>query len=1062
MFNPRANRIDQDVLDNSITRVLRNAARENQSFFSRQATMINRIVTRDQRLQKLPDNLNRRLFSLKPGWQVLAFGARDWLILAQHQNVSGNAGDNLVDTALNYILANKIRVSHLNSVADRYSRFVLGDPSDLGVDLIGSVDPIDRQSLFFLKLNGSAFTGAHEGYVDYIRDRIHAPWVRQRLVGPLVHNAINSPHDSYLDTFLAYMVPLGDGGSIERQVVRHIIRDEASFDVSLELRSLIGMYCHPYDVLESFVNHFEIELARNQKLSCRSAEILLTLASEFPGSRASRLHSYLEWRHVVGGSGVPLLAGGNYPHEVTTLLEAFVEPDSSAPDIEKLPSEAWRALARMRWSKYPAPDDFESSTIFASHYRFLDAGRLFTALNTSMYMLSRRDALSESRELNRLHSAAGRTTPYIWAAPRGDILMNAQKQSDIKGWLGCDLAAGTVLKRRLDAEDRTWFHAVHWDLRKAERAVHVRNWLKVIRDHFPVRPRFLSGVDWSWIDRVLPQTRITPFRDNLDGPYALLLRDIEEQQRDSTHLRTAIEGVAAGGDCRDFVDKLIENYGTWATAFVRYFLTAETIMLLELAPNMTAALSDRITALEQCAAKFGFGELLDEEELRAEQQALTASLMLLRVNENQFDIPWATFVRDAGNRVSDQFATHEAMKRGDGTLALVTDSTFPYTHVFPNGRTADYVMSTRVINGGVVVLGVIDAFYDQPSYGIEVLLSTRFRHDTLRREFVAAFDDLADSNIPGVFRGEQAEIIEPLSAICLAHVDAWLQRHMQTIRPGVSQGFFDLTPTPDELLELATRVYNSEKMGDAIREVIPWIEEKLDEGLSRARASFSDDLWANIKDDFEAECLACQTSLGTDQSKFDIVSASVAATFQRKVESLTSWFARPATDDQSALTLAQVKQAVDGRFERDVREGRLVFKIGSDALADQLVEPEQVKMFFDLLTEIVRNALKYNKVDVTRVRVSRYERGGEWGALFSSQASRAAPHEELVAGHPFQSLSDSIFREGNSGLAKIAGLAASIFGDEIELIARRRKTAFHLFVPLGRLVQSGATPCPAS
>lgn len=1051
----RRNRLGHDVLDNSVTRVLRNAARENHSFPSRPASMINRIVGRDQRLQRLPDNLNRKLFGLKPGWQVLAFGARDWDMLAQNQGVSGNAGENLVDAGVTYILANKDRVTHLNSVAERYSRFVLGDPTDVGVDLIGSVDPIDRQSIFFLKLNGSAFTASHEGYVDYIRDRMHAPWVRQRLVGPLVHNAVNSPHDLYLDTFLAYMVPLGDGGSIEREVVRHILRDDASFNMSLELRSLIGMYCHPYDVFESFVNHFEIELARNREISSRSAEILSSLATEFPESRASRLLTYLGWRHTASGTGPTLFARGSYPAEVTALLAAFVEPDSPAPDMDKLPSEAWRALARMRWSRYPNPDDFEASTIFAAHYRFLEAGRLFMALNTSMYMLSRRDHLAETRELNRLHSASGKTTPYIWAAPRGDTLMNAQKQSDIKGWLGCDLTAGMVLKRRLDADDRAWIHAVHWDLRKAERAVHVRNWLKIIRERFPVRPRFLTGVDWSWIDRVLPQTRITPFRDNLDGPYALLLRDIEEQQHDSTHLRTAIEGFAAGGNCGEFVDKLIESYGSWATAFVRYFLTAETIMLLELAPNMTAALSDRITALEQCAAKFRFGELLDEDELRAEQQALTASLMLLRVNENQFDIPWATFMRDAGNRVSDQYATHEAMKRGDGTLALVTDSTFPYTHVFPNGRTVDYVMSTRVINGGAFALGVIDAFYDQPSYGIEVLLSTRFRHDTLRREFVAAFDDLADSYIPGVFRREQNEIIEHLSAVCLANVDNWLQRHMQTVRPGVSEAFFDFTPTPDELLKLATCVYDSEKMGDAIRGIIPWIEEKLDGGLDRARASFIEELWPSIKDEFDAECVTCQASLGTDQSKFDIVSSSVAATFQRKVEALATWFARPRTDDQSALTFAQVKQAVDGRFERDVREGRLVFNIGSAALAEQQVAPEQVKLFFDLLTEIVRNALKYNKVDVITIRASRYVRGAEWGVLFSSQACSSAASEEIVAGHPFQSLSDSIFREGNSGLAKIAGLAASIFGDEIELRASRRQAAFHLFVPLGRLPYPG-------
>ena len=159
--------------------------------------------------------------------------------------------------------------------------------------------------------------------------------------------------------------------------------------------------------------------------------------------------------------------------------------------------------------------------------------------------------------------------------------------------------------------------------------------------------------------------------------------------------------------------------------------------------------------------------------------------------------------------------------------------------------------------------------------------------------------------------------------------------------------------------------------------------------------------------------------------------------------------------DQAALTLDQVKQAIHGRFERDVREGRLTFEIRNAELARQQVEPDHVKLFFDLLTEVVRNALKYNQVDVTRIRVSRYVTGDEWGALFSSPAGQSAETLEKVAGHPFQSLSDSIFREGNSGLVKIAGLAASIFGAEIELLAKRRQSAFHLFVPLGQLTPHG-------
>jgi hypothetical protein len=329
-----------------------------------------------------------------------------------------------------------------------------------------------------------------------------------------------------------------------------------------------------------------------------------------------------------------------------------------------------------------------------------------------------------------------------------------------------------------------------------------------------------------------------PFRNTPDGPYAILLRDIEERQRDLTLLRTAIEPLRKGPSATEFVAGLITEYDDSAVAFVRYFLTADMLMLLELAPNMTAALSERISALETCVAQFGFGFLMSEDELRLEQQALTASLMLLRVNNNQFDVPWATFKRDAGDRGRDAYAIHVAMRKASSTLAVLAEITHPYSHRFPNGRTVEYLLSSRTSTMSGFVLGVIDAFYDHPSYGIESILSTRFRHDTLRRQFSSALESLAGSRISGVAPPDQAYIVEALGSVSLGNIDAWLQRRMQSLRPGQADGLFDFTPQPVELKDLVREADRALSLEGALDVVIEWIISRLDEAIGCALESF--------------------------------------------------------------------------------------------------------------------------------------------------------------------------------------------------------------------------------
>lgn len=1034
--------------ESAITRLLKSAAREGATLQKDRYRILTRLISHDGTLGQIPQNLWSRLLTLRDGWKVLDLRERDWDVISQLDSVSKEKTVSLVCIAKQYIIQNKRNVNALIDATSIYSNYILGLEDSRLVGILDRISEIDKQSVIIYRFYGLRHQDNHEKYMDYLRGRHSSRWLRTRLASPLLYHTLNTPSNSYLDTFMSYMMPQDSTGGVERGFVRHILRDDLSIDRSIAYRAGTALYCHPYDALESFTNYFEIKIASRKPLDEIEKDLLRDLSFEFPSSRINRLNNYLS---ALGDPGIfsgPSETITSLPMSIQNTLNLFVDPKSVAPLIDDLPTEAWRALARMRWSRYPEAADFEAVTLFSRTYIFLEAGRLMEALATSMYMLPRDNELMELRHLMRLHEAVGQTTAYIWGAPRGDALMDIQKDGDPRFWLGADLRAGAALTKRLDAEDRTWFHAVHWELRRPQKNMHVTNWLAVIRRHFTVRPRYLTGVDWSWVDRMIPLVRIAPFMKTSDGPFALLLRDIEEQQKDSTLLRTAIEGLASSARSDEFVSRLISEYGKDAIAFVQYFLTAEMIMLLELAPNMTAALSERITALETCVTRFGFSELMSEDELKGEQETLTSSLMLLRVNSSQFDVPWANIKRAAVTKQRDNYQAHKALVGGDRTLSFVTDSAFLYSHAYPNGHKVDYLLRSNSATLYLFVLGVIDSYYEHPTYGIEAILSTRFRHDTMRREFVEIFEKVKKYHIPGVMPQEQDYIVGRLSMVCLEEVDAWLQVKMHTRRIDHEAAPFDFAPTDHDLSELHDAVDNAGDLDSAIDVIIDWIIRRLDQGLFDARKSFVDDLWPMIEPEFLRQCEAIQNEYRTDPTVMRAVSTAVSDAFHRQAALLSEWFIRTDPDEQSALSFGQIKRAVDGRFEREVQAGQVSIRLPDTDLAETPVISEHVKLLFDLQSEIVRNALKHSGLNETYVRITRFRTDHQEGFIFSSTACQAVGCAWFVQGDPFTSLHDALFREGNSGLVKIAALAASVFGDTVSLKAVRKARSFHLVVPL--------------
>lgn len=387
----------------------------------------------------------------------------------------------------------------------------------------------------------------------------------------------------------------------------------------------------------------------------------------------------------------------------------------------------------------------------------------------------------------------------------------------------------------------------HWLLREPKRRFLIGQWLGIVKREIRVAPAFLTGIDWSWLDLVIKKARLRPFVGDPAGLYALLLFKIEERDRRSGALRTAIEPIVEGKSLPEVVDWLITEYGVEAIAFARFLLEVDDLLWLGLAPNRTAALAGRIYALERCIRQFRYTELLPETLFKQEWETLNSALLLLSVNAGQFEIPWSVFIRDVASKQHDLYTAAHSLEPVDFNAAALASSRVNLLYRFRNERVETYTYPHRLAPLIALILAVVEDFLAHPAFGLEMILSTRFRHDTMRREFAAVLASVADLRIGNVWGEGQREIIEEVEKSILATLDDWLDDRMQTVRPGKPKALFDVIPSPDEMVTLAEELDVSKGVDSVIGEIVGWVRERLERQLSTARKAFEAEVPARLQ-----------------------------------------------------------------------------------------------------------------------------------------------------------------------------------------------------------------------
>lgn len=954
---------------------------------------------------------------------------------------SGTGEKNWLSLAVDYIAINLERVEAWMAF-DRVASTLLfrEEPESIKDALLG-LSPIDQQSTMSMRLYASLHAYSDTAIRDYLDTNLTSAWFKGRLLYPLIYNAINQPSRAGLAQMLDHWMPMGKTGHAERELVNFLLWPQDSLDASLSYRCYVGMMSHPYDALEYITQYFEISLARRAQVSADIRQNVKRLASYFPSHRLGKVSALLEGGQFELVQAVPV-----DDDPVWSELSELTDAKRTEASVQN-PFPLLNALRSLRWNAYPMRADYNVIAVYRHRFAMLSAGTFVNWFSRSLFLFERDPYQLEQVWVFRALLMNGGMTAQVMMGPHGPAALEdwsnniGPSASVVKAFVEASFGKGR------DRPDRLWISAANWSLAQHQRQGRLQTWCAEARATFPIwlEPRYLSGLDWRWLSDVIDKVGVVPFRGNATGIYVLFLRQVEESLREYTALRLALEPVVARGEPEALFEWLAQQYGPDALAMVRTVLTPDTILKLRLSDNYTAALTARLSLLEAGVKRFNFIEgVLSEIDLERESAALTASLSRMSLGARQFELPWETLHADAIVRNQAAYDAHETMQSAS---SAVNNTRRVSTYPFANGAVEEYQARNFEWPLVLTIAGVVDTFLSHPTAGIEAILSVRIRHDAFRREIINSIHDVTRAAIPGVQRDIAQRFATSAEEHLSREVNRWMDARMHTKRKGKERALFDFVPSRIEMSDLLAKVEGS-SLDEIVAIVLGTIRPKLEAQLQVCRNELAADLWPKLRDQIGVVRSSSAATCDRPQDLEKVCTATAAA-IERRLKSLEEWFRIPDEERAQTLTLQEIYLAVQQRFQPKGRAANIVFGPLPAAVRATVVQPQHIRQMYDLLSEAVQNAIKHSARDKIRVRFFCYVRDGLLWLRISNLSALSKVSRSEIAGHPYQTLHDSLFGEGNTGCKKIAYLAASIVQHPSTTVIERRRRSFNISVPLG-------------
>jgi hypothetical protein len=225
------------------------------------------------------------------------------------------------------------------------------------------------------------------------------------------------------------------------------------------------------------------------------------------------------------------------------------------------------------------------------------------------------------------------------------------------------------------------------------------------------------------------------------------------------------------------------------------------------------------------------------------------------------------------------------------------------------------------------------------------------------------------------------------------------------------------------------------------------IREQLEPQIAKAGREFRSAL-VGLLPAIITEAATDLKATGFRHEQVDRVVTAIRSEIVHTTEELVAWFSSGANTQTQSMSISEIRAAVEGVYEQEISGGALSIGGISGESGLLMLPIEQTRLFFDLLDEVVANALKHSNLRITRVRASIVKQRDKRALRLSSTADTGEPRTWSVIGRQYRTASDTIFGERGSGLPKIAALAATLNNREVSIEIVRKSRAFHLIVPL--------------
>jgi hypothetical protein len=1032
---------------------LRNIARGGGTFQRHRLNIMRGLLESAADPVELSDFLRDKLFKLvADGFQIFSFSEKDWELCERLLRPEGKRIEPAMLTFVAlFVEANRDSVARLYALNRVLSGLLLQESNEDFAPCREGIETIDTQSLFSIRLD----CALHATASDVMRQKLEArfqskSWARLRLIYPLLHFFVNRPTQSNFDNFLSYMVT-GRESETEKLTIKLLLSDEAARTAPLTFKAFVGLMGHAYDACEIMLDHVEQVVAEGKQLDENLTAFLARVNKAVPNTRAARLlktlNGKVSWREHPNADTLQ----SHFPISATE-AERYGALVALAPTgwEEVVDAEsAYSIISNMRARQYPDPLQFQRIISIKLTWFFTDGAKFLGALLRSIYMVDREDRDLEVRDVIRLIQFSECVTAMIAGSASG---MQAIRSLNHLGALSADEAtfeamADQAFTTRCASEDRLWIVDLQWTLRRLEETGHIDDWLRIVRAQTKLKPAFLTGINFNWVDEIVAQRRLGPFK-SFDGAYLLLLSVIEARG-DPLRLRLVLEPLLTDLDYKGVVEKVIDEFGSASPAIIRNFLTTQNVLSSGLATNYVAALDQRVSALEDCIRRFGYGPLLTEEIYEGETRALMSELLLTSVNTGKFEIPWETFRSDALASQSDLYLTMQSLKSisdEDPRQSAIVETVIQ----FPNGRNHLYRCRVRQSALFSLVVAVIETFMQHPAFGLEVILSGRFRHNNLLHELWSAIAGVTSATIASVSTQVKKELIEEYKSATERVLDKWSSSYLQTRRPQRPDGLFDLIPNQGQMDKLLGASMHADSMSAIVDVLIVWLKDQLRQQVEKARSQFSEEVPEGLAQAFEKVRLEHLARPELRAQDVSLVHAAVTDATRRRIEELRTWFDGVDAVSSARVTLPDLITAVSTLFENVILDRNISLTV-DEALVVISFQPNEVKIAFDLLRETLTNALRHGVGPVVPLEVRLIKRDALLSIEFSNPIERAQNEETVekrIAGSRVTNKNDTLFRDRGSGLAKVAALAATLSEKDVEILSSYKNGQHTLVVPI--------------